>query len=176
MQIRTRNKILRLTHVIFAYLLIDRLLHLNDLKSRMYHETGQMVKDFWDDVSTVYTDFADNDDGQLRMVDNTLDEDLKDMIAMEGDEINLIDAEVLMPSMCRKKVMTLFKIRRLMKDNMQVSGTHSHTPLNFVDVAQTNISTSNDFLNCNFFGYHRLPPPYQFCEVEASSCYHKTGT
>jgi hypothetical protein len=102
----------------------------------MDHETGQMVKDFWDDVSTVYNDFADNDDGQLRMVDNTLDEDLKDMIAMEGDEINLIGAEELMPSMCRKKVMTLFKILRLMKDNMQVSGTHSHTPRNFVDVAQ----------------------------------------
>jgi hypothetical protein len=77
---RTKN-ILRLTNVVFAYFLIDRLLHINDLKSRMDHETGEMVKNFWHDVSNVYNDFADNDyndfgdndDGQLRMIDNTED-------------------------------------------------------------------------------------------------------
>jgi hypothetical protein len=33
--------------------------------------------------------------------------------------------------MMQKKVMPLLKIRRTMKDNMEVSGIHSHTPLNF---------------------------------------------
>jgi hypothetical protein len=97
MLVSRAQKILRLTNVVVAYLLVDRLLHINDLKSRMDHETEQMVKKFWDDVSNVYNDFADNDyndfadndDGQLRIVDNTEDEDSKNFIELEEGEINL---------------------------------------------------------------------------------------
>jgi hypothetical protein len=71
----------------------------------------------------------------LGITDNTNDDDLKILLAEEEDDINLIDAENLTPTMCQKKIMMLLKIRRLMKENMQVSGTHSHTPLNFLDVA-----------------------------------------
>ena len=58
----------------------------------MDHETGQMVKDFWDQATECYNDFTHNDDGQLHIIDNSNDEDLKMLIAEEDDDINLIDA------------------------------------------------------------------------------------
>jgi hypothetical protein len=134
-EIRARNTLLRLVNVVLGHCFVDRFLAINDLKSRMDHETGQMVKNFWQDAAECYNDFSDNDDGQLHIIDNTNDVDLAVLLAEEEDEINLIDAEHLSPAMLQKKVMTLIKIRRVLKDNMSVSGTHSHTPLNFLDVA-----------------------------------------
>jgi hypothetical protein len=132
---RARNTLLRLVNVVLGSCFIDRFLELNLLKTRVDHETGNMVPDFWEEATTVYNDFADNDDGQLHIVNNSNDPDLKTLLLMEVEPINLVDADSLTADMMQKKIMTLLKIRRTMKENMEVSGTHSHTPLNFLDMA-----------------------------------------
>jgi hypothetical protein len=65
---------------------------------------------------------------------------------MEAESVNLVDADNLTVDMMMKKVMTLLKIRRVMQENMQVSGTHSHSPLNFMDVSM-NKTKSDRMLN-----------------------------
>jgi hypothetical protein len=42
----TRNTLMRMVNVVFNSHFIDRFIRLNDLKRRVDHETGQMVKDF----------------------------------------------------------------------------------------------------------------------------------
>lgn len=132
---RARNTLMRMVNVVLGGSFIDRFLSLNDLKRRVDHETGQMVKNFWVDAADCHNDFADNDDCQLHIVNNSNDEDLKRLINEELEPVSLQESENVTASMVQKKIMTLLKIRRLMKDNMQVSGTHSHTPLHFIDVA-----------------------------------------
>jgi hypothetical protein len=63
-EIRSQNTLLRLMNVVFGYCLIDRLLRLNDLKSRLDHETGQMIKKFWEDAANIHNDFTDNDEAR----------------------------------------------------------------------------------------------------------------
>ena len=53
--------------------------------------------------------------------------------------INLLDVNQFETKAFRKKILDLFKIRRVMKENMTVSGTHDNEPWNFVESAMTNV-------------------------------------
>jgi hypothetical protein len=53
--------------------------------------------------------------------------------------INLLDINQFETKAFRKKILDLFKIRRIMKENMTVSGTHDNEPWNFVESAMTKV-------------------------------------
>ena len=53
--------------------------------------------------------------------------------------INLLDINQFETKAFRKKILDLFKIRRIMKENMTVSGTHDNEPWNFVETAMTKV-------------------------------------
>ena len=58
---------------------------------------------------------------------------------MEESNINLQDSDNLSADVIKKKIHTMIKIRRNIQENMEVSGTHSHTPLDFLDVAMPKV-------------------------------------
>jgi hypothetical protein len=50
-----------------------------------------------------------------------------------SDEINLLEVDQFTTDAFRKKILDLFKIRRKIKENMNVSGTHDNEVWNFVE-------------------------------------------
>lgn len=60
--------------------------------------------------------------------------------SLETDKaINLLEVNQFDTKAFRKKILDLFKIRRIMKENMTVSGTHDNEPWNFVESAMTKV-------------------------------------
>ena len=129
-----RNTLLRMINVVFSPCFIDRFLALNDAKNRWDHETGQMVKDFWKDAADAHNDNDDPASDLLLLVNNNNDEGFDELLQYEEIPVDLDDFEKVTAETLQKKVMTLIKIRRLIKENMGVSGTHSHRVLDFLDV------------------------------------------
>jgi hypothetical protein len=58
---------------------------------------------------------------------------------IDEKEFDLADVEVMTPDVFKKRVNLLFRIRRKMKDNMTLSGTHDSDPWNFIDHAMNKI-------------------------------------
>jgi hypothetical protein len=58
-----------------------------------------------------------------------------------NDEINLLEVDQFTTEAFRKKILDLFKIRRKMKQNMSVSGTHDNEVWNFVEAAMVGFDT-----------------------------------
>jgi hypothetical protein len=129
-----RNTLLRLVNVVFSPSFLDRFLALNDAKNRWDHETGQLVKNFWKDAAEAHNDNDDPASDLLVLVDNNNDEGFQELLLCEETKVNLDEFECMAPETVQKKIMTLIKIRRLIKENMSISGTHSHRVLDFLDV------------------------------------------
>ena len=232
MEQQATNTLLRQINVIFSSEFIQRFQELNDGKTRVDHETGNVAKKFWHDVTLVYNDFAEIEepvDARKLSIQNQFWEDVRkikidvsspdkikdtnsDLIdildvavnlpsantkravgelllahAAKGNEgvvrkilakfgwrasINateaplyfdekiiivnkandpiiydlidekahdLCDVDVMTPVVYKKRINLLFRIRRQMKDNMTVSGTHDSEPWNYVDIAMNKI-------------------------------------
>jgi hypothetical protein len=60
--------------------------------------------------------------------------------SLETDRaINLMEVNQFETKAFRRKILDLFKIRRIMKENMTVSGTHDNEPWNFVECAMMKV-------------------------------------
>ncbi len=60
--------------------------------------------------------------------------------SLETDRvINLLDVNQFDAKAFRKKILDLFKIQRVMKESMTVSGTHDNESWNFVESAMTKV-------------------------------------
>lgn len=134
-EVYARNTLLRLVNVVFSPCFLDRFLKLNDNKNRWDHETGQMVKNFWKDTADAHNDNEDQESDLLLLVNNKNDEDLNQLLQYEETTVDLDEFDCVTAATIQKKVMTLIKMRRLIKENMGVSGTHNSRVLDFVDVA-----------------------------------------
>jgi hypothetical protein len=87
-----------------------------------------------DDDSTLDGDYAPETDpfSDLVILDET-DRHLQEL--KEDHEINLLAVDQYETATFRKKITNLFHVRRVMKENMTVSGTHDSDPWNFVQAA-----------------------------------------
>lgn len=97
-------------------------------------ETGQMVTNFWRDACDYHNDNDDPGHDGLVLVNPMEDVDWPDLVLSEEVPVDLEQYEFLTPDTMRKKFMTLLKVRRLILENMERSGTHNHRVLDFVDV------------------------------------------
>jgi hypothetical protein len=123
-----------LINVVFSPCFIDRFLALNNAKNRWDHETGQLNKQFWKDAAEAHNDNDDPASDLLFLVNNNKDEGFDEMLQSEEIQVDLDDFDSVTAETIQKKLMTLIKIRRLIKENMCISGTHSHRVLDFLDV------------------------------------------
>ena len=149
-----RNTLLRLVNVIFSSCFIDRFLSLNDAKSRMDHETGQLCKNFWEDAAECHNDFDDINNSELLIINNNNDDDFDALMKREVILVNLEDADNMTAETLCKKVMTMIKVRRAIKQNMQVSGTHSNRVLDFLDVVDVAINKTKGARMLNRLGVY----------------------
>ena len=101
----------------------------------MDHETGQLCKNFWEDAAECHNDFDDINNSELLIINNNNDDDFDALMKREVILVDLEDADNMTAETLRKKVMTMIKVRQAIKQNMQVSGTHSNRVLDFLDVA-----------------------------------------
>jgi hypothetical protein len=77
--------------------------------------------------------------------------------SLETDRaINFQDVNQFEMKAFRKKILDLLKIRRVMKENMTVSGTHDNEPWNFVESAMTKVP-----------GFTKISVYYLFKQCEA---------
>ena len=132
---RARNTLLRSINVVFSPCFVDRFLSLNDAKNRMDHETGQMMKNFWEDAVDCHNDFDDSDICKDVILNSSDDKDFKTLLNNEYIAVDLEDSDNLTAATLQKKIMTLIKIRQVIQQNMVLSGTHSTRVLDFLDHA-----------------------------------------
>ena len=141
------NNIVRITNIIFSHDFLESFLALNDIKTRVDHETHDLPKHFWDDVAEAMNGSDDDDSSALEVVlspqDNHFD---------EIDSLNLHDFDIMTSSAIKKKVCMLFKIRKVIQENMTVSGEHDSDPYNFVEVAMKKVGrVGMSLLGCYYF-------------------------
>ena len=109
-----------------------------------------------DDESTLDGGYAPETDpfSDLVILDET-DRHLQEL--KEDHEINLLAVDQYETATFRKKITNLFHVRRVMKENMTVSGTHDSDPWNFVQAAMnkarkpglTVLAVYNFYVRCN---------------------------
>jgi hypothetical protein len=88
-------------------------------------------------VSSEDVDDEDKDPYNSLVID---DEDDVHLAELSSDsQINLSSVVQFDTTSFRKKILNLFKIRRIMQENMTVSGTHDNEPWNFVEVAMSKL-------------------------------------
>ena len=153
---------MRLVNAISAPSHVSDFLRSNDRKVRADHETGTTNKRYYQALSDRYNDTEeDNDDIlliQFAHVDNE--------IANEGPSFDLSKFSHKTTVEIRKIVRLLIKGRKKIKDNINVSGTHSSDPWEFSDVAVKHIGGLAAFELVYFF---------RFCEehndeIDSSFC------
>jgi hypothetical protein len=74
---------------------------------------------------------------KLAIVNNNNDPIIQDMI--DENTYDLSDIDVMTEAVYQKWVNLLFRIRRKMKENITISGTHDSDPWNFIDVAMNKV-------------------------------------
>jgi hypothetical protein len=146
---RVTNSLLRAVNVVFGSALIDRFKNLNDSKDRVDHETRNLYKHFWQDAELEFNDFESGmdeyiDDGvhedeKLVIVNYSDDEHLQEFLDIDKDFVNLRDVDNMTADVLKKKIMLMFKVRRQMKENMTLSGTHDNSAFNFLDIAMNKV-------------------------------------
>jgi hypothetical protein len=149
---RATNTLLRAVNVVFGSALIDRFKTLNDSKDRVDHETRNLYEHFWRDAELEFNDFEnglediiDDDDDEVRVdeklviVNSSNDEHLQEFLDIDEDFVNLRDVDNMTADVLKKKIMLMFKVRRQMKENMTVSGTHDNSAYNFLDIAMNKV-------------------------------------
>jgi hypothetical protein len=144
---RTTNNIIRITNVIFSHNFLDSFLALNDIKTRVDHETGGLPSDFWSDVADAVNGSSEDDGSALQVIIADDDTHRSEILLMD-----LEDFDIMTSSAIRKKFNMLLKVRKEMKKNMTISGEHDNNAYNFIDVAMKNVgSTGLAKLGCYYF-------------------------
>jgi hypothetical protein len=70
----------------------------------------------------------------------------------EINSLELWDFHIMTADAIKKKVVLLMKVRKVMQQNMTVSGEHDSDPYTFMEVAMKKIGKSGlTLLGCNFF-------------------------
>lgn len=145
---RMTNNIVRITNIVFSHDFFESFTSLNDAKNRADHESGNIPKKFWADVAEAMNCSNDDDNSSIQMVikeDDPRAEVLKDL---DLDEFDVMTADSI-----KKKINTLFKVRREVQKNMTVSGEHDSDSFNFMDVAMKNVGAGQSLtkLGCYYF-------------------------
>ena len=144
---KTTNNIIRLTNIIFSHEFLDSFLELNDAKGRVNHETGDMPKNFWEDVSDAMNGSDDDDDIALQCVIEDEDEHYAEIKL-----VDLTDFDLMSSAAIKKKINHLLKVRKVIQKNMTLSGEHDSNPYNFVDIAMKNVGKNGlSTLGCYYF-------------------------
>lgn len=158
---RSTNTVCRAINVVFSSEFVDDFLKTNDRKVRRDHETANTFKTFWIracdafnavDVMSDHDSDDDSDDSHDQDNENEVEDGdpYVQMVVPDGDghlfeymnskEFNLKQVDHLQTDAFRKKITTLFKIRRVIKANMTQSGTHDNEAWNFVQAAMKGMS------------------------------------
>ena len=70
----------------------------------------------------------------------------------ELNELDMGQFDYMAPEAIKKKVLLLFKVRRIMQQNMTTSGEHDNDPYNFVEVAMRKVGRGGlSILGCYYF-------------------------
>ena len=105
------NNIICITNIIFGHAFLDSFLLLNDIKTRVDHETGQLPKNFWEDIADAMNITSnDNDNTPLQVVLPEEDEHYKEIKL-----INLPDFDIMTSTVIQKKVNQFLKVRKEMQ-------------------------------------------------------------
>jgi hypothetical protein len=124
------NNLIRLTNIIFSHEFFDSFIKLNDIKTRTNHERNDMPRHFWDEVTESFNSAADDDSTAVLIVLPT-----DDLHYDEVEGLNLLDYDMMTASAIKKKIMLLIKVRKIVQDNMTLSGEHDSDAYNFMEVA-----------------------------------------
>jgi hypothetical protein len=144
---KTTNNIIRITNIIFSHEFLDSFLALNDIKTRADHERRNLPKDFWIDVAEAMNGSEDDDDIALGIIIPPEDSHFEEINSLELWDFDIMTADAI-----KKKVVLLMKVRKVMQQNMTVSGEHDSDPYNFVEVAMKKIGKSGlTLLGCYYF-------------------------
>lgn len=144
---RASSTIVRLINVIFSHNFFESFLKLNDIKKRSDHETGELPSDFWADVASALNGDSEDDDSPLSLVISPHDRHYDEMMDLDLHEFDMVTASVV-----RKKFNMLLKVRKVMKNNMTVSGEHDNDSYNFVDAAMKKSNCSGlTKIGCYYF-------------------------
>ena len=92
---KTTNNIIRLTNIIFSHEFLDFFLELNDAKGRVNHETGDMPKNFWEDVSDAMNGSDDDDDIALQCVIEDEDEHYAEIKLVDLTDFDLMSSAAI---------------------------------------------------------------------------------
>ena len=141
------NNIIRLTNIIFSNEFYDAFIKLNDIKTRTDHERHDLPHHFWNDVSEAMNSAADDDSTAVDIVLPP-----EDMHYEEVELLNLLDYDIMTAVSIKKKIMSLFKVRKIIQENMTLSGEHDSDVYNFVDIAMKKAGTGGfTVLGCYYF-------------------------
>lgn len=70
----------------------------------------------------------------------------------EVEPLDLQEYDIMTVEAVKKKIMTLIKVRKIIQDNMTLSGEHDSDVYNFVDVALKKVGTAGlTLLGCYYF-------------------------
>lgn len=149
--------VIRLINCLFSEDFFDRFTHINDLHTRITHESGQTYKQFWVDLAIYYNNKDDGDD--------EVEDELLKIYNAENDEIlyefqqdcgtNLSNFNKFTEDAIRKLVKDLFRVRSKIKELMTQSGHHSNSPWDYVQAglkevnSLTKIAAYYFFCRCN---------------------------
>ena len=115
---------------------------MNDSKKRVDHETGELPKNFLEDVLE-----ANDDDTALQIIIAEEDEHYEEIKSVRLQEFDIMSSSAI-----KKKVNQLLKVRKQLQKNMTISGEHDSNPYNFVEVAMNSIGKNGlSLLGCYYF-------------------------
>ena len=134
---KSLNSLCRAINIVFSPLF--RFCSLNDKKDRTDHEMKRTVSSFWSDCHDLYNDYITYDDSIHDIINTNEDDDLKELEKGGRMEVCVQDVFNWTQETFKKKIMCLLNVRKVMKTNMHLSGTHDAEPGNFVDVAKNRI-------------------------------------
>ena len=84
------------------------------------------------------------------------DDDIHVESLLETDRfVNLMEVNQFETKAFRKKILDLFKIRRVMQENMTVSGTHDNEPWNFVESAMASSGQGGGFTKIAVYYFYK---------------------
>ena len=141
------NNIIRLTNIVFSNEFYDSFIKLNDNKNRSDHERHALPKHFWNDVAEAMNSAADDDSTAIDVVLPP-----EDLHYDEVEILNLLEYDIMTDVAIKKKIMSLFKVRKIIQENMTTSGEHDSDVYNFVEVAMRKVGTGGFTLfGCYYF-------------------------
>jgi hypothetical protein len=141
------NNIVHISNVVFSHEFFESFMELNDIKTRADHELHEMPKNFWENVADTVNATDDNDTTALLVVLPVEDMHYEEIAVLDLKQYDIITADSV-----KKKVMVLLKIRKLIQENMTLSGEHDSDPFNFVEVAMRKLGKSGlTLLGCYYF-------------------------